>query len=49
MLIMRFPPPPSNWLRDYSQAVDVAGLKALPLQTIINLCMALGFLASLTN
>jgi len=37
---------PSNWLRDYSQAVDIAGLKALPLQTIINLCMVLGFLAS---
>ncbi|KAI0266532.1 Het-C-domain-containing protein [Gloeopeniophorella convolvens] len=34
-----------NWLRDYSQAVDIAGLKKLPLQTIINLCMALGFLA----
>ena len=35
----------SNWLRDYSQAVDIAGLKKLQLQTIINLCMALGFLA----
>ncbi|KAG7098509.1 hypothetical protein E1B28_000453 [Marasmius oreades] len=34
-----------NWLRDYSQAVDIAGLTKLPLQTIINLCMALGFLA----
>ncbi|KAI0792398.1 heterokaryon incompatibility protein Het-C-domain-containing protein [Abortiporus biennis] len=34
-----------NWLRDYSQAVDVAGLQKLELQTIINLCMALGFLA----
>ncbi|KAJ3775032.1 heterokaryon incompatibility protein Het-C-domain-containing protein [Lentinula raphanica] len=34
-----------NWLRDYSQAVDIAGLKKLPLQTIINLCMVLGFLA----
>lgn len=34
-----------NWLRDYSQAVDIAGLKKLQLQTIINLCMALGFLA----
>jgi hypothetical protein len=33
-----------NWLRDYSQAVDIAGLKKLQLQTIINLCMALGFL-----
>ncbi|KZT43565.1 Het-C-domain-containing protein [Sistotremastrum suecicum HHB10207 ss-3] len=35
-----------NWLRDYSQAVDIAGLKKLPLQTIINLCMVLGFLAN---
>ncbi|KAL0960132.1 hypothetical protein HGRIS_011768 [Hohenbuehelia grisea] len=34
-----------NWLRDYSQAVDIAALKKLPLQTILNLCMALGFLA----
>ncbi|KAL5523319.1 hypothetical protein ACEPAF_1586 [Sanghuangporus sanghuang] len=34
-----------NWLRDYSQAVDIATLKKVPLQTIINLCMALGFLA----
>ncbi|KAI0918625.1 hypothetical protein AcV5_002565 [Taiwanofungus camphoratus] len=34
-----------NWLRDYSQAVDVAGLQKLPLQTIINLCMVLGFMA----
>ncbi|KAF8328217.1 uncharacterized protein EI90DRAFT_2926740 [Cantharellus anzutake] len=34
-----------NWLRDYSQAVDIAALKKLPLQTIINLCMVLGFLA----
>lgn len=34
-----------NWLRDYSQAVDIASLKKLPLQTILNLCMALGFLA----
>ncbi|KIK67402.1 hypothetical protein GYMLUDRAFT_37517 [Collybiopsis luxurians FD-317 M1] len=34
-----------NWLRDYSQAVDIAGLKKLPLQTIINLCTVLGFLA----
>ncbi|GJJ14848.1 hypothetical protein Clacol_009116 [Clathrus columnatus] len=33
-----------NWLRDYSQAVDIAGLKKLPLQTIINLCMVLGFM-----
>lgn len=34
-----------NWLRDYSQAVDIAGLKKLQLQSIINLCIALGFLA----
>ncbi|TFK49110.1 Het-C-domain-containing protein [Heliocybe sulcata] len=34
-----------NWLRDYSQAVDIAGLKKLQLATIINLCMILGFLA----
>jgi len=34
-----------NWLRDYSQAVDIASLKKCQIQTIINLCMALGFLA----
>ncbi|KAJ7599003.1 heterokaryon incompatibility protein HET-C [Mycena floridula] len=34
-----------NWLRDYSQAVDIASLKKLPLQTVINLCMVLGFMA----
>ncbi|KAG9126619.1 hypothetical protein FRC07_002769 [Ceratobasidium sp. 392] len=34
-----------NWLRDYSQAMDIAGLKKLQVQSIINLCMALGFLA----
>ncbi|SDA01330.1 BZ3500_MvSof-1268-A1-R1_Chr10-1g02585 [Microbotryum saponariae] len=34
-----------NWLRDYSQAMDVAGLSKLPKQTILNLVMALGFLA----
>ncbi|KDR80036.1 hypothetical protein GALMADRAFT_242249 [Galerina marginata CBS 339.88] len=34
-----------NWLRDYSQAVDIASLKKLQLQTILNLCMVLGFLA----
>ncbi|KZT69926.1 Het-C-domain-containing protein [Daedalea quercina L-15889] len=34
-----------NWLRDYSQAVDTAGLSKLQLQTIVNLCMILGFLA----
>ncbi|KAJ7682980.1 heterokaryon incompatibility protein Het-C-domain-containing protein [Mycena rosella] len=34
-----------NWLRDYSQAVDIATLKKVQIQTILNLCMALGFLA----
>ncbi|KAF8627351.1 hypothetical protein AX15_004421 [Amanita polypyramis BW_CC] len=34
-----------NWLRDYSQAVDIGGLKRLQLQSIITLCMVLGFLA----
>ncbi|PPR00750.1 hypothetical protein CVT24_000775 [Panaeolus cyanescens] len=34
-----------NWLRDYSQAVDIASLKKLQLQTIINLIMVLGFMA----
>ncbi|GAA6061244.1 hypothetical protein JCM10212_002703 [Sporobolomyces blumeae] len=34
-----------NWLRDYSQAMDVAGLTKLSKQTIINLIMALGFMA----
>ncbi|ORX39730.1 putative heterokaryon incompatibility protein HET-C [Kockovaella imperatae] len=34
-----------NWLRDYSQAVDVGALKKVPLQTIMNICMVLGFLA----
>ncbi|CAK5262127.1 unnamed protein product [Mycena citricolor] len=34
-----------NWLRDYSQAVDIATLKKVQLQTILNLCMVLGFLA----
>ncbi|KAF8800551.1 Het-C-domain-containing protein [Phlegmacium glaucopus] len=34
-----------NWLRDYSQAVDVTSLKKVQLQTIITLCMALGFMA----
>ncbi|KAM0755942.1 Het-C-domain-containing protein [Meredithblackwellia eburnea MCA 4105] len=34
-----------NWLRDYSQAMDIAGLSKMPKQTIINLCMGLGFLA----
>ncbi|KDQ09037.1 hypothetical protein BOTBODRAFT_537784 [Botryobasidium botryosum FD-172 SS1] len=35
-----------NWLRDYSQAVDVAALQKMPLQSIMNLVMALGFLAN---
>ncbi|KAF8680122.1 Heterokaryon incompatibility protein Het-C [Rhizoctonia solani] len=34
-----------NWLRDYSQAMDIAGLKRLQKQSIINLVMVLGFLA----
>ncbi|KAJ7906270.1 heterokaryon incompatibility protein HET-C [Mycena leptocephala] len=34
-----------NWLRDYSQAVDIATLKKVPIQTVLNLCMVLGFLA----
>lgn len=34
-----------NWLRDYSQAMDIAGLKKLSKQTILNLIMGLGFLA----
>ncbi|CDZ97898.1 Heterokaryon incompatibility Het-C [Phaffia rhodozyma] len=34
-----------NWLRDYSQAIDVAALKKTNVQTIINLLMALGFMA----
>ncbi|WWC61274.1 uncharacterized protein I303_103855 [Kwoniella dejecticola CBS 10117] len=33
-----------NWLRDYSQAVDVGALKKTNLQTIINVVMVLGFL-----
>jgi hypothetical protein len=33
-----------NWLRDYSQAVDTAGLKKTNLQTILNVVMVLGFL-----
>ncbi|TFK72137.1 Het-C-domain-containing protein [Pluteus cervinus] len=35
-----------NWLRDYSQAVDIASLQKVPLQTILNLCMVLGFMAN---
>ncbi|POY71751.1 hypothetical protein BMF94_5112 [Rhodotorula taiwanensis] len=34
-----------NWLRDYSQAMDIAGLTKLSKQSILNLVMALGFLA----
>ncbi|TCD71957.1 hypothetical protein EIP91_000089 [Steccherinum ochraceum] len=34
-----------NWLRDYSQAVDVAGLQKLQIQSILNLVMILGFMA----
>jgi hypothetical protein len=32
-------------VRDYSQAMDVAGLAKLSVQQIINVCMGLGFLA----
>lgn len=35
-----------NWLRDYSQAVDIGTLKKINLQTIINLVMVLGFMAN---
>ncbi|TXT13760.1 hypothetical protein VHUM_01127 [Vanrija humicola] len=34
-----------NWLRDYSQAVDVGALKKTNLQTILNVILVLGFLA----
>ncbi|KAK8869938.1 hypothetical protein IAR55_000506 [Kwoniella newhampshirensis] len=34
-----------NWLRDYSQAVDVGALKKTNLQTILNIVMVLGFMA----
>ncbi len=34
-----------NWLRDYSQAVDVGALKKVPLQTILNICMVGGSVA----
>ncbi|KAH8103109.1 heterokaryon incompatibility protein Het-C-domain-containing protein [Cristinia sonorae] len=34
-----------NWLRDYSQAVDVSTLQKLQIQSILNLVMILGFLA----
>ncbi|CBQ72977.1 related to Het-c heterokaryon incompatibility protein [Sporisorium reilianum SRZ2] len=34
-----------NWLRDYSQAMDVAALQKMPKQAILNLVMMLGFLA----
>ncbi|KAG1862734.1 heterokaryon incompatibility protein Het-C-domain-containing protein [Suillus subalutaceus] len=35
-----------NWLRDYSQAVDISTLKKVNLQTILNLVMVLGFMAN---
>jgi uncharacterized membrane protein YgcG len=34
-----------NWLRDYSQAMDVAGLQKMNKQAILNIVMVLGFLA----
>jgi hypothetical protein len=34
-----------NWLRDYSQAMDIASLQKVQKQTILTLCMALGFMA----
>ncbi|KAG8858281.1 hypothetical protein FRB96_005412 [Tulasnella sp. 330] len=34
-----------NWLRDYSQAVDVGSLKRVQLQTVLNIVMVLGFMA----
>lgn len=34
-----------NFLRDYSQAVDVGALKKMPLQTILNVVMVLGFMS----
>ncbi|PWN19006.1 Het-C-domain-containing protein [Microstroma glucosiphilum] len=34
-----------NWLRDYSQAMDVAGLEKLSKQTILSIVMVLSFLA----
>ncbi|KIM46972.1 hypothetical protein M413DRAFT_440527 [Hebeloma cylindrosporum] len=34
-----------NWLRDYSQAIVIASLKKLQVQTIMNLVMVLGFMA----
>ncbi|KAL7416920.1 heterokaryon incompatibility protein Het-C-domain-containing protein [Mrakia frigida] len=33
-----------NWLRDYSQAIDIASLKKTNVQSILNLLMALGFM-----
>ncbi|KAG1747356.1 Het-C-domain-containing protein [Suillus lakei] len=35
-----------NWLRDYSQAVDIGTLKKVNMQTILNLVMVLGFMAN---
>ncbi|KAN0064810.1 hypothetical protein ACQY0O_001867 [Thecaphora frezii] len=34
-----------NWLRDYSQAMDVAALQKMSKQAILNIVMLLGFLA----
>lgn len=34
-----------NWLRDYSQAMDVAALQKMSKQAILNIVMVLGFLA----
>ncbi|UZJ54049.1 hypothetical protein CBS101457_003369 [Exobasidium rhododendri] len=34
-----------NWLRDYSQAMDIAALEKMAKQTILNLVMVLGFMA----
>ncbi len=34
-----------NWLRDYSQAMDVAALEKLTKRSILNIVMVLGFLA----
>ncbi|KAJ1029194.1 hypothetical protein NDA18_002822 [Ustilago nuda] len=34
-----------NWLRDYSQAMDVASLQKMSKQAVLNIVMVLGFLA----
>ncbi|KAG8939777.1 hypothetical protein FRC03_006058 [Tulasnella sp. 419] len=36
-----------NWLRDYSQAADIAGLSKLTMQSIVTVISVLGFLVSL--